>query len=253
MKTCLAPGSRSCAFLMAPLRPGTGRPIRQRQNRANAIHDEDDSRSFISPIAETFSATHPAASLGDAHAEQTTTSSSSVSSGRAKTQDQTATHPDPPSLLLQTAPRGISISRQLPSLSGLASRPPSPLPPWPSPRGPPSRSAPAASNDGGDSDESSDPSSSPTLPLRPYMLYLPDLDGSGMTAERSLPCLADIFDLQRLTIEADHAGGFTELADYVAVGGTCRGRWDTTTVGQSEAAGDKGGTESVLNQRSSCA
>ena len=39
-----------------------------------------------------------------------------------------------------------------------------------------------------------------------------------MTAERALPGLAVAFELHRLRIEAEHEGGFTELADYVAVG-----------------------------------
>ena len=185
--------------------------------------------------------THLGASRARAHLHEedatASTPSPAVSTSLRQVSVPVLPHPQLQNALPEP-PHGVTISRHLKSLVGLSSRPPSPLPQWPSPRGPPPARSPNAALSSEPEDDSihapEDPASSlsqtssqlpptaqqpaPREDWRPYLLYLPDLDGEGMTGERALPGIAEVFDVFRLRINVQHEGRFSELADYVAVG-----------------------------------
>ena len=61
-----------------------------------------------------------------------------------------------------------------------------------------------------------EPAASPAA-AKPFMLLLPDLDGSGMTSARTRPALAAVFELHALHLLPEHSGSFAELTEFVSV------------------------------------
>ena len=67
------------------------------------------------------------------------------------------------------------------------------------------------------SPSSLEPAAASPAAAKPFMLLLPDLDGSGMTSARTRPALAEIFELHALQLLPEHSGSFAELTEYVSV------------------------------------
>jgi hypothetical protein len=52
-------------------------------------------------------------------------------------------------------------------------------------------------------------------PSLPYLLYLPNLDGAGLTCKPQWPRMATQFNLHTLSIPPDNRCDFGELLDFV--------------------------------------